>query len=183
MATKFPAYLCLKAIEGTSYLSTDHINDDNTPHWERREIILHVECLARSFSHWTGRELVPGVVDPREMSRRCYEASFVLVSHGTQSDPILNYGNQAALTLWDITWGELTQMPSRLTAESPNREERARLLAEVTQNGYIDNYSGIRIAKTGKRFVISQATVWNLLSSDGTVCGQAAKFSDWSYVD
>ena len=151
--------------------------------WEREEIIAHTECLARSLRHWTGRDLMPGAADRRELSRHVFEAPFVLVSHGTEADPILNYGNQSALKLWDISWDELTRMPSRLTAEAPNREERARLLERVTRDGFIDDYSGVRIAKSGRRFRISRATVWNLLSPDGKPCGQAAMFSEWEYMD
>ena len=150
--------------------------------WEQEDIIAHTECLARSLRHWTGRELLPGVADRRELSQRVFEAPFVLVSHGTEADPVLNYGNQSALGLWDISWDELTRMPSRLTAEAPNREERARLLERVTRDGFIDDYSGVRIARSGRRFRISRATVWNLLSQDGKPCGQAAMFSEWEYV-
>jgi hypothetical protein len=107
---------------------------------------------------------------------------FVLVSHGTEEDPVLNYGNAAALKLWEMSWEELTRTPSRLTAEAPNREERARLLAAVTKNGFIDDYSGIRISQTGRRFRIAQATVWNLLDEKGNYAGQAAKFSHWEFL-
>ena len=72
--------------------------------------------------------------------------------------------------------------PSRLTAEAPNREERARLLAAVTKHGFIDDYSGIRISKTGRRFRIAQATVWNLLDEKGNYAGQAAMFSRWEFL-
>lgn len=152
-------------------------------HWNRAEIIAHTDCLARSFRHHLDRDLIPDVSDPREMSRCVFEAPFVLVSHGTEADPILNYGNQSALKLWDISWEELTRMPSRLTAEAPNREERAHLLNRVTRDGFIDDYSGVRIGKTGRRFRISRAIVWNLLSTDGTHCGQAAMFSEWEFLD
>ena len=64
-------------------------------------------------------------------------------------------------------WEELTRTPSRLTAEAPNREERARLLETVTRLDFIDDYSGVRISKTGRRFKISRATVWNLISENG----------------
>ena len=151
--------------------------------WEHADVITHTACLARSLKHWTGRELMPGVTDPRELSRRVFAAPFVLVSHGTGADPILNYGNQSALTLWEISWADLSQMPSRLTAEVPNREERARLLERVTRHGFIDDYSGIRIAKSGRRFRIARATVWNLLSPNGAHCGQAAMFSEWTFLD
>lgn len=81
-----------------------------------------------------------------------------------------------------MSWDELTRTPSRLTAEAPNREERARLLAAVTQNGFIDDYSGVRISKTGRRFKISRATVWNLLDANQNYFGQAAMFSEWKFL-
>jgi len=31
-----------------------------------------------------------------------FEAPFVLISHGTEDDPILNYGNRVALWLWQM---------------------------------------------------------------------------------
>ena len=64
----------------------------------------------------------------------------------------------------------------------PDRDERARLLAAVTANGFIDDYAGIRISKTGRRFRIAQATVWNLLDESGTFSGQAAMFSRWEFL-
>ncbi len=151
--------------------------DLNTP-----VIISHSECLLRSLAHWTGRDLTPGVSDPRERARILFEAPFVLVSHGTEVDPILNYGNRSALTLWDTTWEELTRMPSRLTAEAPNREERARLLERVTRDGFIADYSGVRISRTGRRFRIAEATVWNLITPEGQPCGQAAMFNTWTFL-
>jgi hypothetical protein len=72
-------------------------------------------------------------------------------------------------------------MPSRLTAEAPDRTERARLLAEVAARGFIDDYSGVRISRTGQRFRIERATVWNLSDDEGRRCGQAATFRTWRY--
>lgn len=147
--------------------------------WQSEAIIAHTACLSRSLRHWTGRELLPGAA---VLARGVWEAPFVLVSHGTEADPVLNYGNRAALALWEMSWEELTRTPSRLTAEAPNREERARLLAAVTARGFIDDYSGVRISKTGRRFRIARATVWNLLAEDGQRCGQAAMFSEWEFL-
>ena len=73
-------------------------------------------------------------------------------------------------------------MPSRWTAEAPNRAERAQLLVEVTARGFIDDYSGMRIAQTGQRFLIEQATVWNLTDNAGRYGGQAATFRAWRSV-
>ena len=119
---------------------------------------------------------------PAQLAERIFHAPFVLVSHGIESDPVLNYGNEAALTLWEMTWAEFTQTPSRLSAEVPNREERGRLLATVTAQGFIDNYTGIRISKTGRRFRITQATVWNLLDERQHYRGQAAMFAHWEFL-
>jgi len=150
--------------------------------WKKPSIIAHTQLMARSLRHWTGRDLLPGLFNPAGLARYVYDAPFILVSHGTQADPVLNYGNAAALALWEMSWDELTRTPSRLTAEAPNREERARLLAAVTQNGFIDDYSGIRISKNGRRFCIAQATVWNLITATGAYAGQAAIFSQWEFL-
>jgi len=52
----------------------------------------------------------------------------------------------------------------------------------VTACGFIDDYAGIRISKSGRRFKISRATVWNLISEDGQPCGQAAMFTQWKFL-
>lgn len=116
------------------------------------------------------------------MAEALFVAPFVLVSHGTQADPVLNYGNRAALALWEMSWAELTRTPSRLTAEPVAREERARLLAQVTRHGHIADYAGVRITKSGRRFRIAQANVWNLRDEAGVHCGQAAMFDQWNYL-
>src|SRR5215469_13741357 len=151
--------------------------------WQSLPVIAQTRLIASSLKRWTGRDLLPGNVSASEFSEKIFHAPFVLVSHGTETDPVLNYGNQTALGLWEMSWAELTSTPSRLTAEAPNREERARLLAAVTARGYIDDYSGIRISKTGRRFRIAQATVWNLLDDRQIYCGQAAMFSRWEFID
>ena len=150
--------------------------------WQTTPIIAHSQILARSLKHWTGRDLLPGDFPAAELAGKIFHAPFVLVSHGTEADPVLDYGNAAALALWEMSWDELTRTPSRLTAEAPNRAERVRLLAAVTARGFIDDYSGVRISKTGRRFKISRATVWNLISENGQPCGQAAMFGEWEFL-
>ncbi len=144
--------------------------------------IAHAATLAPSFRHWLGRDLLPSVSEPRAVAEALFHAPFALVSHGTQADPVLNYGNRAALALWEMSWEELTCTPSRLTAEPVAREERARLLAQVTAHGHIADYAGVRISKSGRRFRIQQAIVWNLLDTAGGRCGQAAMFDRWEYL-
>ena len=78
-----------------------------------------------------------------------------------------------------MSWEVFTTTPSRFTAETPERAERARLLERVAARGYIDDYTGVRISSTGRRFSISAATVWNLSNAKGRVVGQAATFAKW----
>jgi hypothetical protein len=157
--------------------------------WQSSSSIAQVQRIDRSLKHWTGRDLIAGPdtgpdgsVSPAMLAEQAFHAPFVLVSHGIEADPVLNYGNQAALTLWEMSWEELTLTPSRLTAEAPNRDERARLLAAVTSRGFIDDYSGVRVSKSGRRFRILQATVWNLLDDRLNPAGQAALFSRWEFL-
>ena len=145
-------------------------------------IISHTQCLVRSFKQWTGRELLPGNFTPQDLAAKIFDAPFVLVSHGIEPDPILNYGNRAALDLWEMSWDEFTRTPSRLTAEATKREDRAKVMEVVTRHGCFENYSGIRISKSGKRFEISGAVIWNLISEGGQLQGQAATFSEWKFL-
>ena len=147
---------------------------------DNRYLIDHIAILRRSLRKLTGRDLLDGGATDADGARLLFQAPFVLLSHNRAPDPILTYGNRSALALFDLSWEELTSMPSRLTAEAPNREERARLLDQVTSKGYIDDYSGVRISSDGRRFRIERATVWNLTDDNGHPCGQAATFSEWA---
>ena len=141
--------------------------------------VEHAELLRRSFYILTGRHLLDAALLPEAAAEALFHAPFVVLSHDAAPDPILTYGNQTALALFELSWEELTRMPSRLTAEAPDRAERARLLAQVAAQGFIDDYAGVRISRTGKRFLIERATVWNLTDDQGRLCGQAATFQTW----
>ena len=139
-----------------------------------------VQLLLDAFARLLRRELIPRDGSLADQAERLFRAPFVVVSHGTEDDPVLNYGNAAALSLWEMTPEELRRTPSRLTAEPVHRDERARLLERTRRDGYVDDYAGIRISKTGKRFRIEQAIVWNLTDAAGVHHGQAATFDRWT---
>jgi hypothetical protein len=143
-------------------------------------LIEHSQLLLDSFARLLGRELVSRVGAAAEHAERLFRAPFVVVSHGTEADPLLNYGNAAALALWEMTPEQFAQTPSRLTAEPMHRDERARLLERTRRDGYVDDYSGVRISATGKRFRIERAIVWNLTDAAGSHRGQAATFDAWT---
>jgi hypothetical protein len=150
--------------------------------WQRANIVNWNQILLNSYRQLLGAELIQRDTDPLEQAKTLFFAPFVLVSHGTESDPILNYGNKTALQLWELDWDTFTRTPSRQTAEAESREERQNLLTQVTQKGYIDNYRGVRISSMGKRFAIEKAIVWNLRDFEGEYCGQAATFNCWSFL-
>ncbi|MEH2111284.1 MEKHLA domain-containing protein [Nostoc sp.] len=150
--------------------------------WQQEAIILHSQYLINSFQHWTGNCLLDANSSEFETAKALFEAPFVLVSHGTESDPIFNYGNRKALELWELSWEEFTKMPSRKSAEEVVQEERDRLLSEAATKGFINNYSGIRTSSTGKRFYIEDTILWNILDEQNQHCGQAAFFSNWKFI-
>jgi hypothetical protein len=118
-------------------------------------------------------------MEPAELARTLYQAPFALVSHNTDPDPIFNYANRTALDLFEMTWDDFTLLPSRLSAEPVHRDERARLMARVAEHGFIEDYQGIRISRTGRRFRIVEAIVWNVLDREDHLIGQAAAFHHW----
>lgn len=144
--------------------------------------ISHTLLLRDSLRRLTGLELCAPALDDEEAAHEIFHAPYALVSHNTATDPIFNYGNQTALNLFGMSLEEFTALPSRLSAEAPNREDRARLLAEVTAKGFIRDYSGVRISKAGQRFRIERAVVWNLHDATGNYCGQAAMFDQWQML-
>lgn len=150
--------------------------------WQQPHVVAWTKLLLDSYRHWLGNELIERNGTFVEQVQRVFECPFVIVSHGIQDDPILNYGNRTALMLWEMDWGQLTATPSRFTAEPLNQEERAEMLRRAESHGYIDDYRGIRISKTGKRFLVENAIVWNVVDAQGVQQGQGATFSKWSYI-
>lgn len=142
----------------------------------------HIGLMRRSFKHWTGRDFVNPRMTDTEAARYLFTAPWALLSHDTQPDPVFNYANQTAMSLFGMNWEEITACPSRLSAESGDQAERDRLLREVTEKGYSEGYRGIRIGRHGRRFEIDQAKVWNLLDDRGIYRGQAASFKRWTWL-
>jgi len=160
------------------------VNLDKSQPWLQPELVQHIQRLCYSFQHWTGTPLIltSSNNSSLEVANLLFNADFVVVSHGTQADPILNYGNQKALELWKMDWQTFTSTPSRYTAEPVERSEREKLLAQAKSQGYISNYRGIRIASNGDRFYIDQAIIWNVVDQEGKLWGQAATFHNWEAI-
>lgn len=137
-----------------------------------------LELLVTSYRRLTGRELPLAPAD--DLATALWLAPAAIVAHGTEPDPVFFYGNRLALALFEMDFAHFTRLPSRLSAEPLLREERARLLGRVSREGFVDDYAGVRIAASGRRFRIERATVWNLVDEEGQRHGQAAMFEHWT---
>jgi hypothetical protein len=150
--------------------------------WLAPERVGWTRVLLDSFHRWTGDELIERRGSDEDQADALFAAPFVVVSHGTEADPILNYANRVALELWEMEWPEFSRTPSRLTAEPVNRAERERMLAEAAARGVFADYRGVRISRSGRRFLVENALVWNLLDAHDRPRGQAATFSRWTFL-
>lgn len=155
---------------------------ENSRLWTKRNWVQHSQLMLDSYQKYLGEELIDRSGSEEQQAQRLFEAPFVVVSHDKRPDPILNYGNSVALELWEMEVKTFCETPSRLTAEPVHRDERKRLLQRTTSNGFVDDYSGIRISSSGKRFFIAKAIVWNLIDFKNNYRGQAATFTEWEFL-
>lgn len=143
---------------------------------------LLVYRMIQSLKKLKGVELVDSSLSMEEQATQVIHAPYVLIAHNATADPVFQYSNKKGLELFEMSWDEFTQLKSKYSAEPQNRQEREQLLNEVIAKGYADNYSGIRISKTGRRFQIKAATVWNIIDENNRKIGQAAMFRDYTYL-
>ncbi|WP_441228410.1 MEKHLA domain-containing protein [Tardiphaga sp. 20_F10_N6_6] len=132
--------------------------------------------LEVSFERVVGRPLVE---NGRNAAWLYNQAPFAVLAHDDQLDPVFIYANRVAQACFEYSWEEFIGLPSRLSAEETNREERKRIMHAVSRSGVITNYSGVRISKSGRRFCIENGTVWQLVDEKGRGQGQAAIFTRW----
>ena len=163
-------------------LGTQNPQFSDVPIWQRSPVIRWSQIMAANYQRLLGKELMPADT-PEQLAEALFHAPFVLVSHGTQGEPIFNYGNQTALRLWALSWSQFVRTPSAASAEPVARAERATMLEQARQQGYVENYQGIRISSQGQRFVIKQVTLWNLIDESGQKCGQAATYPQWEWLN
>lgn len=142
----------------------------------------HANVLNTSYRKLVGSDLVVNYTNHQSLAEALFYAPFVVVSHNTEADPVFNYANLKALQLFEFDWDEFTALPSRLSAEPAHQSERAKLLADVAKKGFSNGYTGVRVTKSGARFLIQNAVVWNLFDKTGTYAGQAARFDEWQFL-
>lgn len=139
--------------------------------------------LCDSFARLLGRPLLPALpADDRALAQALYDAPMVIVSHGTEADPIFWFANRTAQRLWEVDWPTFIRMPSRKSVEPDEQSDRETVLRRAAEHGYIDDYRGVRISASGQRFRIEDVVLWNLTDERGQRVGQAATFAQWTFL-
>ena len=149
-----------------------------------------LRLIVASYRRLTGKALIPRYTaqsaalgtngnapnDIAVLRDAVWNAPRAIVAHGTEDAPIFFYGNRLALQLFEMSFDQFARLLSRFSAEPLAQEARVKLLEKVARQGFADGYSGIRLAKSGKRFMITDTTVWNLIDDFDRYQGQAAVF-------
>jgi PAS domain S-box-containing protein len=174
-------------------LSSPSAPENIDPSWSpSAEDVRFAELLTDSYHRCTGRSLLSGTAFEGNASSAAadelavllyHELPFALLSHDTSPDPRFQYANVSAQRYFGYSWTEFVGMPSRLSAEPANRGSRQKSMESALRDGFVDDYRGVRIAKSGHRFRIEQATIWNLVDLDGRLHGQAAVIREVQPLD
>src|SRR6266850_1650930 len=82
--------------------------------WTNPAVMEWSQLLLNSFRHWTGRELLERAGGPDYQAHALFQSPFAVISHGMEEDPLLNYGNQIAMELWEMTWNVVDAEGQRL---------------------------------------------------------------------
>src|SRR4051812_21414880 len=83
------------------------------------------DLLVGSYARIVGMPLVDRSRGPEWLY---HDAPFVVVARNTDPDPRFVYANRAGQACFEYPWDEFVTLPSRLSAELPNRAERQKLL-------------------------------------------------------
>lgn len=131
-----------------------------------------------------GDDLPVHGADSQEQAQWLYDsAPYAVLAHNTFKDPMFVYANRTAQTCFGYSLEEFCALPSRLSAEPINREERQSILECVARDGFVTGYRGVRISKQGRRFWIENGFIWQVRDEAGRLHGQAATFSAWKDID
>jgi PAS domain-containing protein len=146
-------------------------------------VIARCALISSSFRRLLGRDLLPGLpADPAALAAAIDAAPVVILSHDGGERPRFTFANATARRLWELEWERFIGMPSEQSAEADQRAAREALLARAKRDGFIDDYRGIRVTASGRRFAIEDVILWNLIDDAGVSHGQAATFARWTFL-
>ena len=143
-----------------------------------------IQLISCSYDYWFSTPIMRFLPVETELAECVYSTTeFALLAHNDSKQPRFIYANQAAQDLFELSWEGFISLESSSSASSQNREERAAVLEQTRQYGFHTNYSGERVSAKGKRFLIQNARLWNLLDTDTQAyIGQAALIPKWQFL-
>jgi hypothetical protein len=156
--------------------------------WRQAGALRQVQRMLSSYARWTQSELCVDLGlgrlagDAQAVAGIIYQLPWVVVAHGQGADPLFVYANRCAQALWELDWAAFTALPSRRSADPGHVAERSRWLATAAAQGYVTGCHGERVAASGRRFLIEQVTIWNVLDQAGAALGQAAAYRSWRHL-
>ena len=124
--------------------------------------------LLESYHRLTGMVLATG-------ADTLWSAPCAVLAHDRSAPPRFFYANARTLALFRRSAHEMIGLPSHLSAEEDEREQRAAMFALLDAEDIVTGYSGVRVAADGTRFRIHDAVIWNLRDAAGDLVGQAAR--------
>ena len=155
-----------------------------TEPWAQPAWVARTRLLLDSYRRWLGRELLPRAGTGEEQSRALFDAPFVVVAHGTEPDPVLNYGNRTALALWetDLEHAATNPVPPDGRAGPPGR---ARPAPGADRPGRVHRRLPGHPRQPHRPAVPHRAGggVERGRRRGRTRVGQAATFGEWTYLD
>lgn len=134
------------------------------------------ELLVGSFRRVVGRDLLEKNRGPEWLYG---DAPFAVVAHNSEAEPLFVYANATAQRRFGYSWSEFTRLKAKLATGQVKSCEQAQLLDAIDRKGFVTNYRGLQVMKSGGRFRTEDATVWQLKDRHGVSQGQAAMFSKW----
>ncbi len=144
-----------------------------------------VACLLVSYRQAFGHHLLSvekSQSSLRLLSQELFAFSNPVMAHDSSQENLINYANSSALQLWACKWDQLVGKPSCLTAPVDQRKSRAFVLENALRRGSAVGYSGIRVDRLGRKFLIYNALIWTIWNENGDALGQAASFSNWDFI-
>ncbi|CAI6002364.1 unnamed protein product [Closterium sp. NIES-64] len=171
-----------KAGQGKKSAEEGAAVDESRPPYMNADIIMHSLELIDSYYRATGRPLFDKPVEVAEAAKELWSAPFLVLSHGTEDDPLFNYANESGLRAFESTWGEFTALPSRYSSPDPDSPTRKELLQQAEEKPK-DLKGLVRVSTKGTKFKIDDGILWTLVATDGERFGQAAVIREWHLLD
>lgn len=148
-----------------------------------RNVENHLRLLDQSLAtsrgagvfEWIRTRAPPGAA-PATAVRLDADARFGVLSHGTQPDPVFNYGNAASLALFEQDIKGLCRTPSRYSTVPELMEDRSRLIRDIETQGYGYIDDAVRVSARGRLFRIRRILVWTVFDDMGHRIGLAAVY-------